>query len=588
MTQKWMIKNKADDFTAICKEQGISEVTARLLVNRGLDSKPKRDAYLHPSLENGLNPAPLLLHAKEAAALLYEKVREGKKIRIIGDYDVDGIISVYVLFQTLRQAGGSVDYRIPDRVKDGYGMNDAMVREAICDGVDTIVTCDNGIAALEPICHAKEAGLTVVLTDHHEIGTQKTEAGEQQVLPAADVIVNPKQWGETTPQTEICGAVVAFKVMQCFAKLSKSPAKQMLRFLPYLAMATVCDVMELTGENRAIVILGLRAIQSCQEVGLRALIRENRLELEQLTAYHIGFVLGPCLNASGRLDTAKKGLELLLEECPAQAERLAAEVTQLNQTRKDMTARCVEQAVTLVEERQQLERVLVLFLPDCHESLAGIVAGRIRERYYRPTIVLTRAEGCVKGSGRSIEGYSMFEEISRCRELLTRFGGHPMAAGMSLPEEHVEAFREKLNALCTLTEEELTERLSIDVVLPFGLVTEQLIAELRLLEPFGKGNAKPMFAERKVRVLRAALLGRNANVLKLQLENSFGRRFSAVYFGDIPAFEETMTAAFGAEQLQRMFQGRENNVTFSMIYYPEKNVYAGNTELQAVMLYYLV
>lgn len=583
-----MIKNKADDFAAICKEQGISEVTARLLVNRGLDSKPKRDAYLHPSLENGLNPAPLLLHAKEAAALLYEKVREGKKIRIIGDYDVDGIISVYVLFQTLRQAGGSVDYRIPDRVKDGYGMNDAMVREAICDGVDTIVTCDNGIAALEPICHAKEAGLTVVLTDHHEIGTQKTEAGEQQVLPAADVIVNPKQWGETTPQTEICGAVVAFKVMQCFAKLSKSPAKQMLRFLPYLAMATVCDVMELTGENRAIVILGLRAIQSCQEVGLRALIRENRLELEQLTAYHIGFVLGPCLNASGRLDTAKKGLELLLEECPAQAERLAAEVTQLNQTRKDMTARCVEQAAALVEERQQLERVLVLFLPDCHESLAGIVAGRIRERYYRPTIVLTRAEGCVKGSGRSIEGYSMFEEISRCRELLTRFGGHPMAAGMSLPEEHVEAFREKLNALCTLTEEELTERLSIDVVLPFGLVTEQLIAELRLLEPFGKGNAKPMFAERKVRVLRAALLGRNANVLKLQLENPFGRRFSAVYFGDIPTFEETMTAAFGAEQLQRMFQGRENNVTFSMIYYPEKNVYAGNTELQAVMLYYLV
>lgn len=588
MTQKWMIKNKADDFAAICEEQGISEVTARLLVNRGLDSKPKRDAYLHPSLENGLNPASLLLHAGEAAALLLKKVREGKRIRIIGDYDVDGIISVYVLFQTLRQAGGTVDYRIPDRIKDGYGMNTAMVSEAIEEGIDTIVTCDNGIAALEPIRAAKEAGLTVVLTDHHEIGTKETETGEQQVLPEADVIVNPKQWGETTPQTEICGAVVAFKVMQCFAKLCGISGEWMLRFLPYLAMATVCDVMELTGENRALVVLGLRAARSCQEVGLCALIRQNGLNQEQLTAYHIGFVLGPCLNASGRLDTAKKGLRLLLEEQPEQAERMAAEVTQLNQTRKDMTARCVEQAVALVEEQQQPERVLVLFLPECHESLAGIVAGRIRERYYRPTIVLTRAEGCVKGSGRSIEGYSMFEEISRCKELLTRFGGHPMAAGMSLPEEHVEAFRKKLNALCTLTEEELTERLSIDVVLPFGLVTEQIIAELRLLEPFGKGNAKPMFAERKVRVLRAALLGRNANVLKLQLENTFGRRFSAVYFGDIAAFEETMTAAFGAEQTQRMFQGRENRVEFSMIYYPERNEYAGRAELQAVMLYYAV
>lgn len=582
MQQKWVVKNKKAEFAAICKEHDITEVTARLLINRGLDTWEERDAFLHPSLSALIAPE-LLKNVLPAAELLKEDIEAGKKIRIIGDYDVDGIVSVYLLYRTLCAAGATVDYRIPDRIRDGYGMNVEMVEEAVSDGVDTILTCDNGIAAMEPIRMAKEAGIRVVLTDHHEVPVEETENGVHQVLPPADVIVNPKQEGETTPFPGICGAVVAYKVMLCLAKQVGLSEEFMQKLLPYAAMATVCDVMELRGENRAIVALGLCGMRTCEDYGINALITENQLSKENLSGYHFGFVLGPCLNAAGRLDTAEKGLALLLSTSPAHAAALAKEVTELNSVRKDMTMKYVRECREYFSSQKELAPVLVAYLPECHESLAGIIAGRVREQFYRPTIVLTDAEDGCKGSGRSIDGYHMYEALCECRDLLTKFGGHPKAAGLSLPKENVDVFRERLLERCKLTQEELTEKISIDVVLPFGLVTERVIEELALLEPFGTGNEKPLFAERNLKVNKAMVLGKNANVLKLFVENEYGRQFETMYFGDIEEFHASVEAAFGKEALDRMYQGRENNVRFSMIYYPDKNEFRGNVTLQAVM-----
>ncbi len=585
MEQTWVVKNKKADFAQICKEHQITEVTARLLVNRGLNTKEERDAFLHPSLSALIDPKQLK-NAMTAADMLKEDILAGNHIRIIGDYDVDGIVAVYILYRTLLLAGAKVDYRIPDRIRDGYGMNEEMTAEAVRDGVHTILTCDNGIAAMEPIRLAKEAGIRVILTDHHEVPVEETADGKRQKLPEADVIVNPKQEGETTPYTGICGAVVAYKVMLCLAELLPLDKKFMQGLLPYAAMATVCDVMELTGENRAIVRLGLNGMATCEDFGINALLEENQLNKEALTGYHFGFVLGPCLNASGRLDTAVKGLKLLLSSDKKEATELAGEVTELNRVRKEMTTDYVKQAKEYVLTQPQVAPVLVIYLPDCHESLAGIIAGRIREYFYRPTIVLTDAEDGCKGSARSIDGYHMYEALCECADLLTKFGGHPKAAGLSLPKEQVERFRERLIANCRLTEEDLKEKVSIDVILPFGLVTEQVVEELALLEPFGNGNEKPLFAERNLKVNRAFILGKNANVLKLQAENEYGRQFDVMYFGDIGAFEKEAEEKFGKEQVDKMFRGMENQVRFSMIYYPDKNEFRGNVTLQAVMRMY--
>ncbi len=587
MKQNWTIKNKKDDFSIICKEQGITEVTARLLVNRGLVTKQERDAFLRPSFSCFPEPEQLK-NAELAAKLIQKEIVAGKQFRIIGDYDVDGIMSVYILYRTLCLAGAKVDYRIPDRIRDGYGINVEMVQEAIEDGIETIVTCDNGIAAVEPILMAKEAGITVILTDHHEVPTMETPQGIVQCFPEADVIVNPKQTGETTPFAGICGAVVAYKVMLCLAKQMKLSMAFMKQMIPYVAMATVCDVMELREENRTLVALGIQMLRECEDYGISALIEENKIIREHISAYHMGFVLGPCLNASGRLDVAVKGLQLLLSRNKEEAKQLAEEITKLNQVRKDMTADGVEEAKKIVSEYETVPPVLVVYLPNCHESLAGIIAGRIREKFYRPTIILTDAEDGCKGSGRSIDGYHMYEALCECKDLLTKFGGHPKAAGLSLPKENIEAFRQRLIENCKLTEEELTEKVSIDVVLPFGLVTEQVIEELALLEPFGVGNAKPLFAERNLKIHRARVLGKNANVLKLEVENMYGRRFDTMYFGDIAEFEQDIIQAFGKEQLDKMYQGRENNISFSMIYYPDKNEFRSMITLQAVMQYYKI
>ena len=585
MKQYWTVKNKKDNFEQICKEQGITEVTARLLVNRGLTTKQERDAYLHPSF-SCLPEPKLLKNAEMAAAMIAEGIRAEKKFRIIGDYDVDGIMSVYILYRCMTAAGARVDYRIPDRIKDGYGLNEDMVQECIEAGVEIIVTCDNGIAAMEPIRLAREAGITVVLTDHHEIPMLETEAGLIKTMPVADIIVNPKQDGETTPMTGICGAVVAYKVMYCLAEQMGLPGDLLRQMIPYAAMATVCDVMELRGENRTIVALGIQALKECKDFGLNALMEENQISKETLSAYHLGFVLGPCLNASGRLDVAVRGLRLLLCDNPAEATAMAKEITELNRVRKDMTAKGVEEAKQQVLERGELEPVLVIYLPECHESLAGIIAGRIREKFYRPTIILTDAEDGIKGSGRSIDGYHMYEALCEVQDLLSKFGGHPKAAGMSLPKENLEEFRRRLVENCRLTGEDLTEKVSIDVILPFGLVSEQVIAELKLLEPFGVGNEKPLFAERNLKLCKARILGRNSNVLKLEAENEYGKQFEVLYFGDICDFEQEIEAEFGKQALDKLFQGRDNNIRINMIYYPETNEFRDKVTLQAVMQYY--
>lgn len=587
MKQYWTVKNKKDNFAEICREQGVTEVTARLLVNRGLTTKQERDAYLHPSFS--CLPSPKLLKNAEAAAtIIAEGIRAGKKIRIIGDYDVDGIMSVYILYRCMTAAGALVDYRIPDRIKDGYGLNEDMVQECIDAGVEMIVTCDNGIAAMEPIRLAKEAGITVVLTDHHEIPMMETEKGSVKTMPAADIIVNPKQEGETTPMTGICGAMVAYKVMYCLAEQMGLSGEFLRRMIPYAAMATVCDVMELRGENRTIVALGLKLLQESSDIGINALIEENQIIKENLSAYHMGFVLGPCLNASGRLDVAVKGLGLLLCDNSGEAAVQAKEITELNRTRKDMTAKGVEEAKRQVLENEEIPPVLVIYLPECHESLAGIIAGRIREAFYRPTIILTDAEEGIKGSARSIDGYHMYEKLCEVQDLLTKFGGHPKAAGMSLPKENLEEFKCRLVENSGLTEDDLTEKVSIDVILPFGLVNEQVVEELKLLEPFGVGNEKPLFAERNLKLLHARILGKNSNVLKLVAENEYGKQFDVMYFGDIPAFEQEIEAKFGKQAVDKLFQGRENDIRINMIYYPETNEFRDKVTLQAVMQYYKI
>lgn len=586
MKQYWTVKNKKDNFNEICKEQGITEVTARLLVNRGLTTKQERDAFLHPSF-SCLPEAGLLLNAVRGASLIAKGIQSRKKFRIIGDYDVDGIMSVYILYRCMSAAGANVDYRIPDRIKDGYGLNEEMVQECIAAGIEIIVTCDNGIAAMEPIRLAKEAGITVVLTDHHEIPLLETPEGLIKTMPAADVIINPKQEGETTPMTGICGAVVVYKVMCCLAEQLGLPEDLLKSMLPYAAMATVCDVMELRGENRTLVALGLQLMRDSKDIGLNALIEENQIKKENLSVYHMGFVLGPCLNASGRLDVAVKGLQLLLSDNGAEAAVQAREITELNRVRKDMTAKGVEEAKQQVlESGDDIPPVLVVYLPECHESLAGIIAGRIREAFYRPTIILTDAEEGIKGSGRSVDGYHMYEKLCEVQDLLTKFGGHPKAAGMSLPKENLEEFRRRLVENCALTEEDLTEKVSIDVILPFGLVTEQVISELKLLEPFGVGNEKPLFAERNLKLNGARILGKNSNVLKLNAENEYGKQFDVMFFGDIEEFEKEITGHFGKDALDKLFQGRENNIRMNMIYYPETNEFRDKVTLQAIMQYY--
>lgn len=583
--EKWFVINKGADFAGIAKRFGISPVTARLIRNREVMGDEAIARYLKGGIGELYDPH-LLLDSDRLTDILVQKISEQKKIRVIGDYDIDGVMSTYILYKGITRCGGSVDFQIPDRMKDGYGINDHLIEQADEAGIDTIITCDNGIAAIGEIAHAKSLGMTVLVTDHHEIPYTEERGERHYKRSEADAIVNPKQMECTYPYKNLCGAAVAWKVIQILYEKCDIAVEESYDFLENVAFATVGDVMDLTDENRILVREGLKRIHTTMNPGMRALILQNKLEPEQISSYHFGFVLGPCINASGRLETAKIALNLFLQEDVKKASEIAAELVDLNAQRKDMTAEGVELAMQQVEEGNTGEKVLVVYLPDVHESLAGIIAGRIREACHKPTFVLTKSEDGVKGSGRSIEAYSMYEELCKCQELFTKFGGHPMAAGLSLTEANVEIFREKINACCGLTEEDFIPKIKIDIPMPVDYPDIPLVNELLLLEPFGKANVKPQFADKNLGIDRAVVVGKNQNVLKLTLKTERGKSISAVYFGDVEEFREYYGRKYGENEVQQAFLGRTNGIRMSVVYYPEINRYQGNESIQIVIKNY--
>lgn len=583
--ENWFIKNKKADFAMIMEKCGVSEVLARCLVNRGMEDVETINTYLYPSLDKLYSPH-LLKDMDKACDILYDKILSGKKIRIIGDYDVDGVVATYILYSVLNKLGAYVDYEIPDRINDGYGMNIRMVEVAKDEEIDTLLTCDNGIVAMDEIRKAKEYGMTVIVTDHHNLLESQDNT---QILPEADAVINPNQSDCTYPYKGLCGAAIAYKLAvallnRCnFANIKEYEEE----LLSYAAIATVCDVMDLVDENRIMVKHGLSLLKKTDNLGLQALMEVCQINKEELSAFHLGFIIGPCLNASGRLDTAKKGLKLLMAKTKEEAVALATEVRSLNEMRKAMTAENVEKAILLIENNNMLlDKVLVVYLPDCHESIAGIIAGRIREKYHRPTIILTDSSEGVKGSGRSIDNYNMIEELSKHRDLMTKVGGHPMAAGLSLIPENIEPLRKALNENSPLTFDMLVPKVTIDVLLPLGYLSEELVNELKLLEPFGKGNEKPLFAEKDLTIKSILVIGKNSNGLKLRLRNPYGREMDALYFGDVEGFFEYISKTYGPEQVQRLKTGRGTNILLTVTYYPKINVYNGFKSIQLMIQNY--
>ena len=568
--EKWMVYNKKADFQKIGSEFGIDPVIARLIRNRDIQDMKEIRSYLYGTLAE--IPSPWKMKDMERAVqILQKKITQKKKIRIIGDYDIDGVTATCILLKGLKRLNANVDTYIPDRVKDGYGMHEQLIDKALEDGIDTILTCDNGIAAAAEIEYAKKEGLTVIVTDHHDIPFRDTEDGRIWIIPKADAVVNPKQNDCLYPNKNICGAVVAWKLIWALYERLGIDSDEIWDFLELAAIATVGDVMDLQGENRIIVKEGLKKLSSTSFEGLKALICVNNLEGAEITAYHVGFVIGPCINASGRLDTAARSLELLLADNMEDAMKLADDLYDLNQSRKAMTEQGKEQAIQSIEENNLgKDRVLVVYLPDCHESLAGIIAGRIREAYNKPVFVLTKGADGVKGSGRSIEAYSMYEELVKCSDLLTQFGGHPMAAGLSMGEKNVELFRRRLNDNCTLTEQDLIPKIMIDVPMPISYLSKKLTEQLKVLEPFGKGNSKPLFAQKNLRAVGIRVLGRNRNVAKMLLIDENGIKMDAVYFGEAQEFVDFVQA----------------HDTISVTYYPEINVFQGRENLQVVIKNY--
>lgn len=589
---KWMVSAKKADFNQIAEKFGIDPVIARIIRNRDVEGDAAIEKFLHGTTADLYEPS-LLRDAEKAADLLVEKTTERKPIRVIGDYDIDGVCAAYILTAVLERCGAIVDAVIPHRIMDGYGLNDRLIEEAKAARVDTILTCDNGIAALPQIALAKGLGMTVIVTDHHEVPYEvQADGSRKETLPAADAVVDPKREGCPYPDKGICGAVTAYKLMELYLRrmsekgvLAVAEAESLLtELLAFAGFATVGDVMELADENRILVKYGLRQLEKTANPGLRALLAVNELTEKRLTGYHIGFVLGPCLNATGRLDTAERALAMFRTQDEGEALTVAGELKALNDSRKEMTLQGTKQAIEMIEETKLKEdQVLVVFLPECHESLAGIIAGRIREKYHKPVFVLTRAEEGVKGSGRSIEAYHMYDKMSECKELFTKYGGHKMAAGVSMPEENVEAFRAYLNAHSGLSPEDLVEVIHIDVPMPMSYVTPELVRQIALLEPFGNGNPKPVFAQKGVRVRRGRILGKNSNVGKYRVADEGGREYDMMYFGDLEQWHDFLAAHFGQEELDRLYGGGSSAIVISVIYYPDINVYRGIESLQMVM-----
>lgn len=581
--EKWIEIRKGGNFMEMAKKYGIDPLIARIIRNRDITDEKEITEYLYGGKEALHNPH-LLKDVDKAAEIIAEGIAGKKAMRIIGDYDIDGVNATYILLEGIRRCGGNVDAAIPDRMKDGYGINEHLIGQALSDGKELLITCDNGIAAINEINFAKEKGMTVVVTDHHEIPYRNTEQGKEFLRSNADAIVNPKQNDCLYPCKGICGAVVAWKLVQVLYERMDIPVEEADIFIENAGFATVGDVMDLTGENRILVKLGLKALEHTKNPGMKALIAKNKLSDKPLSAYHIGFVLGPCINASGRLDTAKRSLELLLERDEVKASALAGELVELNESRKYMTQQETQKALEQIEkEGREKDKVLVVYLPECHESLAGIIAGRIREAYQRPVFVLTRGEEGVKGSGRSIEAYSMFDKMTEVAELFTKYGGHPMAAGLSMREEDIDKLREQLNQKAELSEEDMAEVVRLDAVLPMSYFTVDTIRQLSVLEPCGKSNTKPVFADRNIKITRAGIVGVNRNVLKLHLLDSMGNPVAGVYFGEVEKFLTFLSEKFGSEEVDAAMHGRENSIQFAAVYEPAVDTYSGRESVQAII-----
>lgn len=584
--ERWVLLRKGADFEAIGKKYQISPRLACLIRNRDVIGEEAVDRYLNGTISD-LYDGMLMKDMDKAIDILKEKILEDKKIRVIGDYDIDGVNATYILLEGLERLGADVDSDIPERISDGYGLNRHLVERAYEAGVDTLITCDNGIAAADEIAYGKEMGMTVIVTDHHEVPFDEQDGEKRYRIPPADAVMDPKQPDCLYPFKGLCGAAVAYKLMEALWESMGKDSADLDDLIENVAIATIGDVMDLEDENRIFVKEGLQMLRRTKNPALKALIECTGIDKNSLNSYHIGFVLGPCINASGRLDTAKRALELLRAGTQKEADILAGDLKALNDSRKDMTEEAVKQAEEQVETTTiSKDKVLVVYLPDCHESLAGIVAGRIRENYYKPVFVLTDAEEGVKGSGRSIDGYHMYEELNKCKELLTKFGGHRLAAGLSLPKENVGKFREMLNKNCTLTEEEMKEKVTIDMEMPFGCVTEGLVKELELLEPFGKGNTKPVFAARDVTLLGARILGKNRNVLKLQVQDVNGCRIEAMLFHHADDFLGKLEEQYGKTEVEALLKGRGRQIRISMTYYPDINEYMGKKTPQIVVTHY--
>lgn len=581
MKEKWVLTRKGADYEGLAKSLGVDPVIVRILVNRGMKTEEEMQTYLYGGKEALYDPH-LLKDIDLAASIIRDKIDAGKKIRVIGDYDIDGVMASYILLQGFARCGAQADAAIPDRIKDGYGINETLILQASEDGVDTIVTCDNGISAIEPIALAKQMGMTVVVTDHHEVPFDVVDGKKVEKKTAADAVVNPKQEEDHYPFSGLCGGAVAMKLIQVLYEQCGIPVSEADVFYQYAGFATIGDVMDLQGENRILAKLGLEALNHTDNLGLRALIAQNDLEDAELKAYHVGFRIGPCLNASGRLETAQLSLKLLQSTETKDAVPMAIEITNLNLQRKEMTEAAVLQAVRTIEENgYDTQRVLVVYLPDCHESLAGIVAGRLRERYHRPSLVITQGESGAKGSGRSIEQYSMFEELNRHGDLFTKYGGHPMAAGFSLAEENIDLLRAALNESCALSDADLIPKVKIDVDMPMSYASRGLIKQLSLLEPFGKANEKPVFAQRNVEILSCRVIGKNKNVLRLRLRPAAGYEVDAVYFGDPENLFSAIEEKYDKITADAMRQGRvAGDVSLHFCYYPELNTWRGETKLQ--------
>lgn len=579
---KWFQAYKKADFEALAEHFFLDPVLIRIMRNRDLIEEQDMEKYLYGTMQDTYS-GKLLKGMEEAVSILEEKILSQKYIRIIGDYDVDGICATTILKKGLLACGANVDTVIPHRQKDGYGINEHLIQEAAEDGVDTILTCDNGIAAFDQIAYGKAKGITFLITDHHEVPFELVDGEKHYRIPQADVVVDPKLPDCPYPYKQICGAFVAYKLVACLWE-KMGIQKDHLELIELAGLATVCDVMELLDENRILVKTALKSMQEAKNVGLRALIKLN--EIDKISGYHLGFIIGPCLNAAGRLDTAGRALELLTCEDYREAIFMASELKALNESRKTMTEKAVDQAIQWVEENcTETETVLVIYLPDCHESLAGIIAGRVKERYHKPTFVLTKGEDCVKGSGRSIEAYSMYEEMTKCKELFVKYGGHRQAAGLSLGEENVDRFRQKINELSTLTPEDMEEKITIDVPMPLSYVTKKLVNELEILQPFGNGNPKPIFAQKDLTFFYGELLGKNKSTAKLLAKDEQGNRFEIMLFHQLDQFREDLIHWYGENALEQLFSRNETDtlIKLHILYYPSINEFRGRSNLQFIM-----